>query len=199
MRRPGQSAQAVTSCSKRSWPGAVKQGANRCRNDSQDIGASTWGDLQWRPGRARGPELLLGDFSPAAMQRAGRWGDGYIAAPPPGGGVDPASARKLHDMADESWKRAGRPGKPRFVCCAYFALGHRADEGIRAYIGDYYKDLGPALGPKIESIPWTEERARAAIQGFADVGADEVILWPCLAELDQVDRLAALVPQPLRR
>ncbi len=24
--------------------------------------------------------------------------------------------RKLYDMADESWRQAGRPGKPRFVC-----------------------------------------------------------------------------------
>jgi len=37
---------------------------------------------------------------------------------------------------------------------------------------------------------------RATIQGFADAGADEVILWPCVAELDQVKRLAALVPRP---
>lgn len=152
-----------------------------------------------RPGRAGGPELLIGGFSPAAAQRVGRSGDGYIMAPPPGAGeIEPASARKMRDMADESWKKAGRPGKPRFVACAYFALGPRAADGIRSYIGDYYRGVGPALGPMIESIPRTEERVRAAIQGLAEAGADEVILWPCLAELDQVERLAALVPQPLK-
>src|SRR6266700_8345812 len=49
VRRPGQSAQAVTSCSKRSWPGAVKQPANRRRNVIQDAGAGTWGGLRWPP------------------------------------------------------------------------------------------------------------------------------------------------------
>ena len=76
------------------------------------------GPIGPRPARAGGPELLLGGISPAAAKRVGRWSDGYIA-----GGMDPAQARKLYDMADESWRQAGRPGKPRFVCTAYFALG----------------------------------------------------------------------------
>jgi hypothetical protein len=41
VRRPGHSTQAVMSCSKRSWPGAVKLPLNRCRNVSQDGGAGT--------------------------------------------------------------------------------------------------------------------------------------------------------------
>ena len=79
------------------------------------------------------------------------------------------------------------------MCTAYFALGPDAEEGIRTYIGDYYAFLGPAVGDMIESIPRTEEAVRATIQGFADIGADEVLLWPCVSGLDQVDRLAALV------
>ncbi len=47
----------------------------------------------------------------------------------------------------------------------------------------------------IESIPRTEEGVRATIRGFAGIGADEVLMWPCVPELDQVDRLAALVPR----
>lgn len=148
------------------------------------------GPIGPRPARAGGPELLLGGISPAATKRVGRWSDGYIA-----GGMDPAQARKLYDMADESWRQAGRPGKPRFVCTAYFALGPHAEEGIRTYIGDYYAFLGSAVGDMIESIPRTEEGVRATIRGFADIGADEVLLWPCVPELDQVDRLAALVPR----
>ena len=147
------------------------------------------GPIGPRPARAGGPELLLGGVSPAAAKRVGRWGDGYIA-----GGMDPAQARKFYDMADESWRLAGRPGKPRFVCAEYFALGPHAEEGIRTYIGDYYAFLGSAVGDMIESIPRTEEGVRATIRGFADVGADELLLWPCVPELDQVDRLAALVP-----
>ena len=77
---------------------------------------------------------------------------------------------------------------------AYFALGPRAEEGIRTYVGDDYAYLGPAVGAMIEATARTEEGVRVIIQGFTDVGADELILWPCVAELDQVERLAALVP-----
>jgi hypothetical protein len=34
---------------------------------------------------------------------------------------------------------------------------------------------------------------RATIKAFEDVGADELVLWPTIAELDQEDRLAELV------
>ena len=34
---------------------------------------------------------------------------------------------------------------------------------------------------------------KEAIKAFEDIGVDELILWPCIPELDQVDRLAELV------
>jgi len=100
-----------------------------------------------------------------------RWSDGYIA-----GGIGSGSGRKLHDVPDESWKRAGRAGRPSFVCCAYFALGHLAEEDIRTYLGDYYGYLGPAVAAMVEATARTEDRVRATIHGFADVGGDKVIL-----------------------
>jgi hypothetical protein len=43
------------------------------------------------------------------------------------------------------------------------------------------------------SIPSTQEALDNLIRGLGDVGADEVICWPTVAELDQVDLLAELV------
>ncbi len=43
------------------------------------------------------------------------------------------------------------------------------------------------------SIPSSLEAVDDLIRGFGEVGADEVICWPTVAELDQVDRLAELV------
>ncbi len=140
------------------------------------------------PARSGGPEVLIGGFSPAAVRRVGRWADGYIS-----GGADPDSARKLYATAAEAWRAEGRPGKPRFVGCAYFGLGPDAAEGIGAYIRSYYGYLGPQIEGAVQATPATPEAVKQTIQAFADAVADELMLWPCLAHLDQVDRLAALV------
>ncbi len=43
------------------------------------------------------------------------------------------------------------------------------------------------------SIPSTPEAVKGIIQAYADIGMDELVLWPCIPDLDQVDRLAELV------
>jgi hypothetical protein len=43
------------------------------------------------------------------------------------------------------------------------------------------------------SIPTSLEALRGAIAAFAEVGVDELVLWPCTPDLDQIDRLADLV------
>src|SRR6266581_7251861 len=97
VRRPGQSAQAVTSCSKRSWPGAVKQPANRRRNESQDAGAGTWGDLRWPPATS---SVAAGHASRAVPSRS-----------PPAGGVWCWQARH-HATRGHLHVRAPRPLSP---------------------------------------------------------------------------------------
>jgi alkanesulfonate monooxygenase SsuD/methylene tetrahydromethanopterin reductase-like flavin-dependent oxidoreductase (luciferase family) len=146
------------------------------------------GPLGPAPARAGGPEILLGGYSPAAMARVGRFADGLIT-----GGIDPAGAGQFYGMAQESWQAAGRPGKPRFVACTYFGLGPRAAQGIRAYLGDYYRFMGPAVEGMIGAVPAGDEAVKGRIAAFAAAGADELILWPCVPELEQVDRLAALI------
>jgi hypothetical protein len=53
--------------------------------------------------------------------------------------------------------------------------------------------MGPQVERMVQAIPATPEAVKRTIQAFAEVGADDLMLWPCLAHLDQVDRLAALV------
>lgn len=141
-----------------------------------------------QPVRQGGPEVLIGGYVPPAIRRAGRLGDGFIA-----GGVDPDTSRQFYAVAEEAWKEAGRRGKPRFVCSFYWALGPDAAERGGAYIRDYYDYMGPAADQMAQSIPTTPDAVRAALQAYADAGADEVVAWPCIAEIDQVDRLAQLV------
>ena len=140
------------------------------------------------PACAGGPEVLIGGYSPVAVRRLGRWGDGYIA-----GGGDPAQVRQLYAIAEEAWQAGGRTGKPRLVGAIYCALGPNAAERAAVYIRHYYAFLGPNVERRANAIPATAPQIRAAIKVFSDLGTDELILWPCIAELDQVERFADLV------
>jgi alkanesulfonate monooxygenase SsuD/methylene tetrahydromethanopterin reductase-like flavin-dependent oxidoreductase (luciferase family) len=141
------------------------------------------------PARPGGPELLIGAYSPIAIQRVGRWADGFIS----GGIPDPEQVRQLFDLAEESWRAEGREGKPRLVAALYYALGPNAADRGAEYIRDYYSFFGPAADDMARSIPSSPETLDNLIRGLGEVGADEVICWPTIADLDQVDRLAELV------
>ncbi len=146
------------------------------------------GPIGPEPVQQGGPELLIGGYSPAAIQRVGRWGNGFIA-----GGGGPQMASRSYAIALEAWKAAGRPGKPRFVAGMYYGLGPNAAERAGAYLRHYYAFLGPMADAMANSLPTTPEAVKSAIQAFADIGLDELIPWPCIPDLDQVDRLAELI------
>ena len=140
------------------------------------------------PVRAGGPEVLIGGFAEAALRRLGRWGDGFIA-----GGAGPAQARQSYALAQDVWTAAGKPGKPRCVAGMYYALGPDAAARGGDYLRHYYAFLGPMAETIASSIPTSLEALRGAIATFAEVGVDELVLWPCTPDLDPMDRLADLV------
>src|SRR5215216_5422720 len=109
------------------------------------------------PARPGGPELLIGGYSPRAIRRVGRWGDGFIS----GGVPDPNQVRQMFDLAEESWRAEGREGKPRLVASLYYALGPNATRG-GDYIRNYYSYFGPATDDMARSIPSSPE----AVEGL---------------------------------
>ena len=140
------------------------------------------------PAQSGGPELLIGGYAPTAIGRAGRWADGFIT----GGVPDPEAVGQMFDIARESWREEGREGRPRLVATLYYALGPDAERG-GDYIRDYYAYFGGAADDMARSIPSSPEAVDGLIRGFEEVGADEVMCWPTIAQLDQVDLLADLV------
>ena len=140
------------------------------------------------PARPGGPEVLIGGYAEASIRRVGRWADGFVS----GGIPDPEQVRQMFDLAEASWRAEGREGRPRLVACFYYALGPNAERG-GDYIRDYYSFIGPGADDMARSIPSTPEAVDDLLRGLSDVGADEIICWPTVAELDQVDRLAELV------
>jgi alkanesulfonate monooxygenase SsuD/methylene tetrahydromethanopterin reductase-like flavin-dependent oxidoreductase (luciferase family) len=141
------------------------------------------------PVQPRGPEILLGGYSDVVAGRVARWGDGYIY----GSGADPARARKMYDGVAAAWKEAGRPGEPRFVGGLYCAFGGDAPERAAAYVRDYYAFAGPQAEAMARAIQTTPEAVQRSMQAFNDIGMDELVLWPCVPDVEFYDRLAELV------
>ena len=151
--------------------------------------SSETGKIGPAPVQQGGPELLIGGYAPKALQRAGRLADGFIS----GGVADTGQAKQLYQVVAKAWQEAGRSGRPRFVGAIYAAVGDQ-DVGDRAmaYIRDYYGYMGSAADNIAQSVPTTENAVRDKIHAFRDVGADELILWPTVSDLDQINRFAGL-------
>ena len=139
------------------------------------------------PHQTGGPELLIGGISPKAISRVGRWANGLIS---PG---TPDSLRDAYAIAEESWKAAGREGKPRLVGAAYYSLGPDAKERGLGYLRDYYAFMGPGVDYMTQMLIATPEAVRGTIEAFSGIGMDELIFWPTVPDTDQVDRLADIV------
>ena len=146
------------------------------------------------PVQPGGPPILIGGRSPVALQRVARYGVGFIS-----GGGGPAAARQNYDIAEKAWRDQGRSGRPRFVACTYYGLGPTATNDAREYIIHYY---GPQYGQMLlQSLPTTPDQIKDTIRAFADIGADELILWTTAMYVEQVPQMADLVsefvsPQP---
>ncbi len=141
------------------------------------------------PVQPGGPEILFGGGSPAALNRIKRWGNGFIATSIRG----PQRAGELFRQSEEYWQSAGRAGKPHLVLNTYFALGPGAAERAEAYLLKAYAGLGPIVQEFARSVPSSAEAIRADIQAFADIGADELMLYPAIAELEQIQQLAKII------
>jgi alkanesulfonate monooxygenase SsuD/methylene tetrahydromethanopterin reductase-like flavin-dependent oxidoreductase (luciferase family) len=141
------------------------------------------------PVQQGGPELLIGGYSPEAIKRISRWGNGFISA----GSSDPDAARQGYSVAEQAWKDAGRPGKPRFVACYNYGLGPNAAEKAAQYIRHYDAFTGPMADRLASSVPSTTEAVKGTIQAFSNVGVDELILWPTIPDLNQVELLARII------
>ncbi len=141
-----------------------------------------------KPARAGGPEILLGGSAPAALRRAGRLADGYLAMPAP-----PPDVKQACEAVAAAWQEAGRPGRPRLVGSAYYVLG---DAGARgdANMAAYYAFGGEPVVKHMQSMMLrTDDAVRERIAGLEAIGIDEFFLWPTVAELDQIARLREVV------
>ncbi|MEV0705654.1 LLM class flavin-dependent oxidoreductase [Saccharopolyspora sp. NPDC050389] len=134
-------------------------------------------------GPAVRPEVVFGGFVPAAIDRVGRWGDGFLAAGP----LD--YMETTFRLAEKSWQTHDRPGRPRLIGQLNAAIGPDAvaDEA-RTEMTEYYGNPGFA-----NAMVTTTADLKAQLQRLEDLGADEAILYCWSPDPDQVDRMADVV------
>lgn len=139
------------------------------------------------PAGTREVPMLFGGFADAALERMAREGAGYVA-----GTIPSAMAAGLFDRARAAWKDGGRDGSPKLVALAYYALGD-ADKG-RAGAQDYYSFAGEEFAAGVAgTLAGSPDEVKAVAAAFSDIGADELIFCPGVADLDEVARLADVV------
>jgi alkanesulfonate monooxygenase SsuD/methylene tetrahydromethanopterin reductase-like flavin-dependent oxidoreductase (luciferase family) len=147
----------------------------------------TAGAIGPRPPHER-PTLMLGGSADVTFQRAARYGDGWLM-----GGGAPDQFREGAAKMHAAWEAAGREGAPRTMALAYFALGERAEHAANRYLGDYYAFLGEYAGTIAASAATDAATVNQYVQGFTDAGCDELVLFPCDPDPEQVDLLAAAI------
>jgi hypothetical protein len=131
-------------------------------------------------------DILVGGGSGPAYARMARYANGYAH-----GGGPPRAFGSAATRARAAWRDHERPGEPVLWGQGYFALGD-PDRGT-GYLRDYYAFTGP-FAEKIAAGNLTSARAvKDFVRGYEAEGCDELILFPTVADLDDLDRLAEVL------
>lgn len=140
------------------------------------------------PARQGGPELLFGGFSPRALGRVARWGDGFVSV------SDVELSGQLFRAVEKAWQVAGRAGAPRLVAQFNVVLGSAETvERGRAAIARYYRSLGPYAEKVLADLVSTPGELRDTVRRYEGLGADEVVCYCWTSDVDQLERIADVV------
>jgi alkanesulfonate monooxygenase SsuD/methylene tetrahydromethanopterin reductase-like flavin-dependent oxidoreductase (luciferase family) len=149
-----------------------------------------------KPTHHRGPDLLVGGLSDPSYARVVRYTDGYVH-----GGGPPRAFARAADKAFAAWRDAGRMGKPQLWAQGYFALGD--DSVMKAgysYLKEYYAFTGPFAERIASGLLTSPQSIAQFIRGYQDAGCDELVLFPTIPDIAQLDRLAEILyAQGMRR
>lgn len=138
-----------------------------------------------RPG---GPDIVVGGLSDKGFARMARYTDGYVH-----GGGPPRAFARAADKAHAAWSDAGRPGKPQLWAQGYFAFGVEAAEAGTNYLKDYYAFTGPFAERIAAGLLTTPQAVAQFIRGYEEAGCDELVLFPTVPDIDQLNQLAEIL------
>ena len=147
------------------------------------------GELQSKVGPRMtgvGPSLVVGGSVDAAFERVAKHGDGWMM-----GGGSPEQFAGAVEKVHAAWEEHGSDGEPRTMALAYFALGDEAEAAAASYLREYYAYAGDeTAGMIVSSAAKDAETVRGYLAAFAAAGCDELILFPCSNDPEQVELLA---------
>jgi len=132
--------------------------------------------------------LLIGGRPDLAAPRAVRWRAGYTI-----GGASPEMAAGVIGAFRAAWEQAGGDGQPRIVVLSYFSLGEEHTEESVRNLRTYYGFVGEWAEGIAMGAPRTPAAVRERAAAFEELGVDELVFDPTVADVDQVDRLADVV------
>lgn len=136
-----------------------------------------------------GPPIIVGGHADAALRRAARLGDGWMM-----GGGTPDQFAELSEKVKGYWGEEGRDGAPPVRALAYFALGPEGSQKADWALKDYYGVMGEETAAAIAASAATDqETVRQYMEAFEQAGCDELILFSCGSEPEQVELLAEAV------
>lgn len=152
-------------------------------------GTPVSGDTALGAAPARIP-ILFGGRADATIRRAATIGDGWTA----GALRDYANQSELADRVRAAWTQAGRPGRPRLQASVNFALGDTGTVATgRAHLQRYYGFKPDYARLNVADMLTSPRDAAQTVVAYRDLGFDGLVFHPCVADIDQVDRLADAV------
>lgn len=147
------------------------------------------GDKPLTPATVRIP-ILFGGRADATINRAAAVGDGWTA----GALRDYANQSALADRVRVAWAEAGRAGRPWLAASVNFAFGDADTIAMgRSHLQRYYGFKPDFAALNVADMLSSADEAIETVRAYRDLGFDGVIFHPCVAEIDQVDRLAEAV------
>ena len=162
------------------------EGRGAWLDDALDEIKAIWGNGKVGPNQAGPPGLVVGGYVDAALERAARRADGWVA-----GGQSPDEYKGMVEKLNAAWNAAGREGAPRKMALAYFALGEDPEGDATAYLKNYSAGLGEETANHIAaSAAKDPETVKQYLAAFEEAGCDELILFPSASDPAQVDLLA---------
>jgi alkanesulfonate monooxygenase SsuD/methylene tetrahydromethanopterin reductase-like flavin-dependent oxidoreductase (luciferase family) len=138
-----------------------------------------------KPSNGEVVPIWAGGNGPAFVRRAAEHGIGWVSG---GGPVSryPQSA----DQVRAAFTAAGRTDTPKMGALTYVALGEERKAAGGRYLLDYYSYMGEKAQFLANGVISDETRLRETIDAYAAAGCDELLLFPCTADVDQLDELA---------
>lgn len=144
------------------------------------------------PVQSGGPILLAGAQGPKSIRAAAQWADGITGF---SFGADPDDIAQTAALARQAWQDAGKPA-PKLVFGFWYRFGPNARDQMATHLRRYFNwlpgDEVEAMLPKV-GFTGSEAEFRELLNRLEALGIDEVLPIPTSWELDQVERVAALI------